>query len=92
MAKIDVVLRAVLDDGKEQHYPDEVVTMEQAEAERAAAMGLVRIIKPAAAKRKAAVKTPDKTQDKTPDGEGGETVSGNTAASETASGQEAGDA
>ncbi|MDR0477664.1 MAG: hypothetical protein LBH14_07000 [Desulfobulbaceae bacterium] len=67
MAKIDVVLRAVLDDGKGQRFPDEVVAMEKAEAERAAAMGLVVIVKkPAASRTKEPAKEQSKTSGETP--------------------------
>jgi hypothetical protein len=59
MAKINVVLTAVLDNGKEQLVPGETVSMEEARAQKLAALGMVTLPKKAALTKAAKNKTTD---------------------------------
>jgi hypothetical protein len=60
MKKIDVVLLAVLDNGKEQIEPGETVSMDEGEARQLATLGMVQLpseAAPAKGKKKPAKKT-----------------------------------
>lgn len=50
MAKMDVILTAVLHDGKTTKQPGETVSMEKDQAERLAGLGMVKLSKAAKAK------------------------------------------
>ena len=53
MAKIDVVLTSVLDDGKEQLQPGEIVNMEASQAEKLVGLGMVQVLRIEAQGKKA---------------------------------------
>jgi len=73
MKKIDVVLLAVLDDGKEQKEPGETVSMDEEQARQLAALGMVQLPQeeaPSKASKKAGKKNGAKTPPPPPPGNG----------------------